>query len=97
MRLPTHSHVRPPTASPRSGALLLTGGAGGEVRAWDLRTREMKGHAQAGALGQRVCGLAALADSGGGAGAGAAVCCEGRSWGIWDVAAGKCLASWQSQ
>lgn len=44
----------------RSGAFLLTGGAGGELRAWDLRSREMAAHMKGHEA--RLVGVAVMAD-----------------------------------
>lgn len=70
------------------GRFVASGGAGGEIRLWDARSREMAGHMKMHTA--PVNDIKVLGDD-----AHILAACEDRSLSAWDVGAQKCMATWR--
>jgi len=67
---------------------IVTGGAGGEVRAWDLRSRQMVSNMKAHSA--PICDISILSDD-----AHIVTASLDRSWSLWDLHPECCRASWR--
>ncbi|PNW70647.1 hypothetical protein CHLRE_17g728650v5 [Chlamydomonas reinhardtii] len=72
------------------GAFLLSGGMGGELRVWDLRSREMAAHMKM--HNSRIVGAAVMADD-----KHVAAASEDRTWSLWDVGSERVRTTWRGQ
>ncbi|GIL58625.1 hypothetical protein Vafri_13638 [Volvox africanus] len=70
------------------GGFLLTGGAGGELRCWDLRSREMAAHMKLHM--EKLVDVAVMADD-----KHVAAASEDRSWSLWEVGNEKPRVTWR--
>ncbi|KAG2489873.1 hypothetical protein HYH03_011675 [Edaphochlamys debaryana] len=73
-----------------TGTFLLTGGMGGELRVWDMRSREMAAHMKM--HGARIVDVAVMADD-----AHVAAASEDRNWSLWDVGSERVRTVWRGQ
>ncbi|KXZ44948.1 hypothetical protein GPECTOR_60g725 [Gonium pectorale] len=72
-----------------NGSFLLTGGVGGELRCWDMRSREMAAHMKLHA--DRITEVAVMADD-----KHVAAASEDRSWSLWDAGSEKVRTTWRT-
>ncbi|EFJ41582.1 hypothetical protein VOLCADRAFT_107639 [Volvox carteri f. nagariensis] len=71
------------------GGFLLTGGAGGELRCWDLRSREMAAHMKLHM--EKLVDVAVMADD-----KHVVAASEDRSWSLWELGCEKARVTWRS-
>ncbi|GLC48645.1 hypothetical protein PLESTB_000121000 [Pleodorina starrii] len=71
------------------GSFLVTGGVGGEMRCWDLRSREMAAHMKL--HGQKLVDVGVMADD-----KHVVAASEDRSWSLWEVGGEKARVTWRS-